>query len=436
MRPSIIPAPHWNFPRAQQTTLENGLQVMCLDMPGQQLAAIELALPTPTSHEPKDLMGVATIALTTLDEGTREHPDGRINELLELQGATLSASTSHEGSRLTLDAPANRMESVLELLAEILSDPQYAPGDIAQHVEYQQAGHEARLSSPTNATREILRTALFPPEVREWHHAAGTPETLEAITPTAVQSWHDRFISPVGATFVIAGDFSELRLPKALEVLNRWQGGAAGAYQVPVFNDARTVVADLPHAVQASIQMVAPVVGRDHPDWAALRLAGHALVGAFASRLNLELRERRGLTYGVHGGFSPHRRGSRFLVGANLAPDGTAAAIQHVLREITLETAFSSEEIDTVRQYLTGVGPLANETASDVAHQAATLALAEMPVTWVDDQIRQLLEPSAEDVTEAMRRHLQPENLTIAIGAPADEICPGLDKAGIAYQRT
>lgn len=431
MRPPVIPADRWSFPEAQALELSNGLRVLAIDMPGQQLAAVEIVLPTPTQHEPADKQGVATIAMSALDEGTREHPDGRITELMELQGCTLSGSTTHEGTRLSLDAPAHRMPAVMELLAEVLSVPQYSERDIRQHVEWQLASHDARLASPSGATRNVLRQTMHRPGSREAHHPAGTPETISAITTVDVKAWHARYTSPHGATLVLAGDLSHHAPEDLLSPMTRWQGGGPGTYSPPEFRTPQVVLLDLPDAVQSSIQAVTPTVGRDHPDWAALKLGGHALAGAFASRLNLELRERRGLTYGIGGGVTPRRAGARFHVGGSFSPEGTAEAVRHILDQVALESTFTAEEVETVRQFLTGVGPLASETAGDVAHQAATLALAGLPPQWVNEHTDSLLAPSADDVTRAMREHVRPEALTIAVGGPAALAQPALEALGI-----
>ncbi len=435
MRPPVSPASNWHFPTPEVRLLETGLELWIFDLPRQYVAAVDLILPTPLSVEPRGMEGLGTVALGALDEGTRQNPAGRITELLELQGAAVQGVARHSWTRLSLDAPVHRLPVALELFAEVLSTPEYAADDVERHVEWQVAAFETRLASPGAMGRQTLRTALFGDHQREGRPAAGTPETLRTIAPRYVKAWHARYYSPTGATMVVAGDMSGIDMDGLCVHLERWRGGAPGkAAAESEMGTPRFLLVDMPAAAQASVHLATLTPGREHPDWAALKLGGHAIAGAFASRLNLELRERLGYTYGISGGFATRLTGGQFGLTGSFSVDVTADATRRMLDAVALTRDFAPEEIDDVRRYLIGVGPLANETAGDVAGQAATLAAAGLTSEYVNQHMEALRHPTAGDVTSAFRRAVPPERLSIAITGPAETLAPTLAARGMAFE--
>ncbi|MEO7589016.1 MAG: pitrilysin family protein, partial [Arachnia sp.] len=367
-RPPVTLAGAWHYPEPEVLLLEGGTQVWAFHLPGQHIAALELVLPTSLSAEPRPIEGVATVALHSADEGTLSNPDGRISELLELQGAALHGHATQSHTLLGGDAPAHRLPSVIELLAEVVTEPSFEQADIEHHVEMQVAAFDSRVASPGWVAKQALRQVLFGTESREGRPAAGTPETLQAITRDDVRDWHTAQWQGGNATLVVAGDLTGLDLTSTLSPLSVWGGYPTHVELEPTIRrPAQIVLVDMPDAVQATIHAGGLTVGRRHPDWAALKLGGHAMCGAFASRLNLELRERQGYTYGVGGGFTARRDDGQFFVGGSFRVEVAADALRRLLAGLELADPFTSAEVEDAKRYLIGVAPLANETASDIA---------------------------------------------------------------------
>lgn len=431
-RPPVTLGGTWQFPEPQILTLTSGMQVWAFDLPGQHIAALEVVMPTSLTDEPRSIEGVATVALHAVDEGTRSHPDGRITELLEIQGAALHGGAAQSHTRLGGDAPAHRLPAVMELLAEVLQEPDFAAADIEHHVEMQVASFDSRIASPGWVAKQALRQVLFGDDSRQGRPSAGTPETLKAVGRDDVLAWHAAHWGGSDATLVLAGDLSGVDVDATLAPLNSWTGRAAPvARETPAQRKPQVVLVDMPDTVQATIHAGCLTIGRRHPDWAALKLAGHAVCGAFASRLNLELRERQGYTYGVGGGFTARRTDGQFFVGGSFRVDVAADALSRLLRGLELEVPFTDEEISNAKRFLVGIAPLANETASDIVRQAAALAAVNEPSSFVNEHFAALEEPSAQAVTEAFRRHIRRDGVSVAISGPAATLMPALHAAGL-----
>ncbi len=431
-RPPVELAGAWQFPDPQIMTLDSGMQVWAFDLPGQHIAAMEVVMPTSLASEPRSIEGVATVALHAVDEGTRAHPDGRITELLELQGAALHGGAALTHTRLGGDAPAHRLPAVMGLLAEVLQEPEFAAADIEHHVEMQVAAFDSRIASPGWVAKQALRQAIFGADNREGRPSAGTPQTLNAIERDDVRAWHASHWGGRGATLVLAGDLDGIDLRSVLKPLENWRGHSTPPeFHTPEPRAAQVAVVDMPDTVQATIHAGCLTVGRRHPAWAALKLAGHAMCGGFASRLNLELRERRGYTYGVNGGAAARRNDGQFFVGGSFRVDVAADALTRLLTGLELHRPFDEEEISDARRYLVGIAPLANETASDIVRQAAALAAVDEPASFVNEHFAALERPSAHEVTEAFRRHVRRDSISVAISGPAQVLIPELQAAGL-----
>lgn len=432
-RPAVTLATPWHFPTPTITRLPNGLTVWHFHMPGQHIATFELVLPAPLGAEPTASEGVATVALHAIDEGTVSHPDGRIGELLEANGATLHGDAKFAYSTFGGQAPSRRLDAALPLFTEVLREPAYADRDVAHHVEAQEAGFDSRLASPGAANGMAFRRALYGVDAREGRPAAGTPATLASISAGDARAWHDSHYVPDGATLIIAGSLDPDVVFAHFSAWTASERPTSPAVAAP-HQPRRVYVVDHPGAVQATVAIGLRSVTRSDPRWAALRLAGHAVAGAFASRLNLELRERLGYTYGIGGGFAPGVTEGQFTVGGSVRTEVAGDAVARLIEGLALREPFSEAEIDDARRYLIGIAPLANETSADVVAQASSLAGAGFDPGYLPRHFEALAAVTAEDSTEAFTTVVDPNRASIAVTGDADSLIPALEAQGLDPQ--
>ncbi|MDO5093161.1 MAG: pitrilysin family protein [Propionibacteriaceae bacterium] len=426
-RPAIADPSPWDFPLPTSSRLGNGLTLTLFDLPGQHLAAVELVLPTPVAAEPRDREGVATVALLSSDEATSSRPD--VVELLELEGAAVGGTTFWNHSRLGLSAPVSRLRQAMPLFASITQEPSFEPADVAHHVEAQVAAFETRLASPTAVTQQAMQAALYGVQQREGRPLAGIPDTLRAIDRQAVQAWHAQTWRPEGAELIVAGDLAG-EPAELVESFAAWQGTVPAAPVEASPQPPRFLLVDQPHAAQTIIQVSAPTPGRRDPRWAALKLGGHVMCGAFASRLNLELRERLGYTYGVSGGVSARQAGGVFRAGMAVENAAAPDAVARTLAALALPQPFTQDEVADAARYLVRVAPLSYETAADIARQAAVLAVAGLHPQFVNQHRAALATTDAEQVNAAWAEVISPEKVTVVVGGPAAQLQPALEPLG------
>ncbi|MDO5067512.1 MAG: pitrilysin family protein [Propionibacteriaceae bacterium] len=426
------PAP-WQFPLPAERILDNGLRLWRTHLPGQRLIAAELVLPASVHHEDPRLEGLATVALHAADEATCSHPE--VVEELELQGAALGGSVAWHHSSLSISVPAWRLGEAWPLFASVVQEPAYEADSVTHHVEALDAAWRRRQATPEGRGWQQLRATLFGTDAREGRDLTGTPGTLAAITPLEVREWHSRFWTPTGATLVVVGDLEGIPDEALAARFAGWKAAPAPeALPSAAPDPGRCVVVDHPDAAQSVIRCAVLTPGRRDPDWAALKLGGHAMAGAFSSRLNLELRERRGFTYGVSGGVTARQQGGWFTVGTSVAPEATAESVALIHEHLALAEEFTTQEVADCARFLVQIAPLSNETSADIAHQSALLAAAGEHPRFVNEISALLSATSAEEVSRVWRERIRAAELTTVVVGPAEQVSAELTRRGIIHE--
>lgn len=435
MRPAVTLSAPWRFPTPEIHQLPNGLTVWAFHLPGQHVIAAELVLAAGVSAEPVGLEGLATVALRVCDEGTLTHPDGRINELLDDQGALIDSRQGHYTAQLRLEVPGTRLLAALPLFASLVREPQSATRDVRQQIDLLIADHEQRLASPRGATSLAFRRALYADHDRRTTPEAGTPHTLARITTEDVLAYQHANWGPTGAVLVLAGDLPDGTLAAIEDAFAGWAPTSPHADVPPQPRDRPLVVCvDRPGSVQADAVIGAYAVGRTDPRLPAAVVAGQIMAGAFTSRLNLALREDRGYSYGIGGGFSPGRYGGVFQVAGSFRTEVAADAIALALDHLRLRDSFTPTEVAAAQAYLLGVAPLANETALDIADQAVRLADGRVGVDYLHRLNDTIATLDADTVSATYRELVRPEGLCLAVTGQADVLVPTLAARGIDVQ--
>jgi zinc protease len=197
------------------------------------------------------------------------------------------------------------------------------------------------------------------------------------------------------------------------------------------------VVVDRPGAVQSEIRIGDVGVERATPDYFPLLVMNTVLGGSFTSRLNMNLREKHGFTYGVRSGFTMRRKAGPFLVQTAVANDVTARAIEEALREVERlrEGGPTVEELSNARDYLGGVLPLQLQTTAQLAGRLDDIVVYDLPIDWFRHYRRRVAEVTAEDVRRVAREYVRPDRFAVVVVGAADQVVPDLEKLAIGEVR-
>lgn len=437
-RPHLSDPVIWHFPEPEIATMPNGLAVWAFDLPGQHVIAADLVIDVPLALEPSGLEGVGVLAGRVADEGTAAHPGSEIAEALELSGAALSSFVGHAATLISLDVPSTRLESALDLMAEVVREPSYDPSDVTRHIALRHSEIEHGLSSAP-ATAAMARRLLIHPAGDRYHlPAGGTHESIDRIAREDLVAFHDTMWRPDHSTLVVAGELPGELLNLLAMSFGSWGPAArdvadhAPGWEEPTTTGTRRVVhlVDRPEAVQAEVRIVGPAPDRTDPDLSSLQVAASAIGGSFLSRLNALLREELGYTYGAHLSVTPQRHGGTWNASWSGRTEVTADAIERALDVLALHGPLTPTEIHDAVNQIIGVAPLRYETAGGIAQQARALASVHQPATYPNAHFRRVAATTADRATGLAREHIRPDRCWLIVVGPAEQLAPELEAHG------
>lgn len=429
LRPPAGPLRPFHPPTVERDGLGNGMELVVVPRPRVPLVTAMLVLEVGEARVEAGREGLATLAGSALDGGTVHRGGAELAEALEGIGTSLSVSVGWDATTLALTCRADRLAEALPLLAEVVREPGFPEDEVERVRQGRLASIAQRRSDPrTLADDEAAR--LFHAEGFPYGRpSGGTRESVSAMDRGVLREFAARAFAPGGAALVVVGD-AEPREVRGLaeRCFGDWQGEALPEPDLtaapPRYRERRIIVVDRPGAVQSELRIGHVGVPRRIPDHEALLIFNSILGGSFVSRLNLNLRERNGFTYGVRSGFAFRRGAGPFTIATAVGTDQTAAAVRETLSEVEglLEGGATPEEVAKARDFMAGVFPLRFETTAQVAARVADLLIHRLPddelATW-RDRIRAV---TLEGALEAGRRHLRPGAFTLVVVGDAASV--------------
>jgi zinc protease len=371
---------------------------------------------------------LAGLTADALEGGTRRRSGTALAEALEAVGADVSVHASWDGTVASLSCLADRLPEGFDLLAEMVLAPAFAVSEVERARDQALARIRHRAKDPS-ALAHDRAAALFYAEGEPYGRpVGGTEASIQPRVAPELAAYAREAYRPRGGGLVVAGDVDPDEVQALADrILAGWQGApparseASGA---PRTRERTVHVVHRPGAVQSELRIGHPGVARSTPDYAALVVGNAILGGTFTSRLNLNLRETRGFTYGVRSSFAFRRGPGPFSVRTSVDTEVTAEAVHEAVGEVERYAADgpTPAEVDAARDYVAGVFPLRLETSAQIAGRVAELLVHDLPDdawTRYREEIRAVDVTSARD---AIARHVRPAELTIVVVGDADRI--------------
>jgi zinc protease len=290
------------------------------------------------------------------------------------------------------------------------------------------SGIVQRRGTPSSAADEAANRWIFAPGTPFARPLGGMLRTLRGVGREEVAAFHAARYRPDATTLVAAGDASVDEIVALAERwFGDWEGGAgavAPAAVRPRVEGTTVVLLDRPGAVQSELRVGHVGIERTAPDYFAATVMNAILGGTFSSRLNLNLRERLGYTYGASTTFATRRQPGPFSMSTAVATEATAHAVSETLRELRAmqEAEVTPDELDDARNYLAGVFPLGLQTTDGVAGKLSTIATFRLPDDYYEHYRERLLAVTAAEVLEAARTRLWPDRAAVVISGDAARI--------------
>jgi zinc protease len=429
----------YEFPSVARAVLDNGLTIMVADLPGRPLVSATVVVPVGAADEPPDHAGAAVLAARALTEGTERYDAIGLTEAAERLGASLHAEAGWDATSIGVDVPSSRLAPALELLAEILLRPTFPANEVERLRDERLNDLLQAMADPRRRADETFIGTIYAPASPYHRPAAGTRETVERLDAAVARRAYARILDPARATLVLGGDLGgQDVVGTARELLGGWSRHDDAAAPAPVVDQGagsgRLVrVVHRPGSVQTEIRIGHPGLPRRAPDYHAVSLMSAILGGLFNSRLNMQLREAKGYTYGAGAGFDMRRGAGPFTARAAVNTEVTVPAVVDTLAELTRmrDTPVEVTELAAARDFLVGVFPLRFETPGAVVGAVAGLAVHGLPLDELTDYRARIEAVDIGAVTEAARAHLLVDRAAVVLVGDVDAFGSELEAAGL-----
>jgi zinc protease len=418
--PKVGPLKPFALPRGDAFTLANGLTVIHHDNPALPLVTAELVIKTGAEANPADRPGLASFTAQLLEEGSSSRNALQIADQAAQLGAFIGIGAGADASSASVTSLKSNFSQALGLLADIVLHPAFPPDEIERQRSSRLAElSQLRESAPEVASRVAL-AALYGPRHPYGYTGLGTENAIRATSRDDLLGFWQQHYTPANAALVVSGDIRRDEL-KALAEANfgAWRQPAmpvaAAASTRPDTSHARLILVDKPGAPQTALQVAAIGAARNTPDFEALQVMNAAFGGLFTSRLNLNLRERKGYSYGIGSGFQYRRQPGPFAISSSIRTDATAPAVREIFKEVRAMRArpLSAQELENARNAQVLSLPGQFDTNHSIGASLANIFIYDLGLDYYRTLPARFAAVSAKQAQAAAGKYLQPQRLIV-----------------------
>jgi zinc protease len=437
----------FHFPRIVKRALPNGLELRAVTHRSVPVAAVVLLVPGGSSVDPPDAHGLVSITAGLLDEGSRGQSALDVADRVARIGGELDLEVGTDAVLIGMTTLDRFLETGLAMVHEVVTEPNLANDDF-NRIRNLRLERLRQMKDHAGAMADrAFAQVLYGPHPYG-HLSLGNETALNALTVEDTRKLHAAMFTPAGSTLVIVGDRPEEELlDAAAATFEGWR--AAASASTPIDRDAALTppphepavrLATVPRAgaAQSEIRIGHACAPRSTPDYHVLLILNTILGGDFVSRLNLNLREQKGFTYGVRTGFNLRRGVGPFVMQTSVGTDVTGPALIEAwreIRDISTTRPVTEQEVTQAFASVSKGYPRGFETAGQIARSVAQLALHGLPDSYFEEFVPKLSQVTAADATRAAGRYLDPEKMTTVIVGDLDKIAGSLPGLGLGPHR-
>lgn len=436
-QPALDPPPVLKLPVVQHLKLSNGLKVVLMEKHDVPLVQMELIVMAGSVNDPLEQGGLASMTSALMDEGVVGRTSLQLADAIDYLGASISPSMGFHTSGVSVHTPLSKLDSALALAADIALRPTFP----AEELERQRKQRLTTLIQWHDDARSIV-SALYDKLLFGEAHPYGRPaigseKAIRSFQPSDLEKFHSTYYSPSNATIVVVGDVTASSiLPKLEKQFGKWKARSVVPPKWPTAHqveERKIYLVDKPGAAQSEIRIGRLGVSRLTEDFYALEVLNTILGGSFTSRLNQNLREQHGYSYGASSSFAFRPLQGPFTARAAVQTDVTDKALTEFMKELeNIMLPVSDEELTRAKNYLALGYPGNFESVAQVAGQLIDLTIYNLPDSYFNSYIQKVFAVSKDDVLRAAKKYLDPEKVNIVIVGDRAKVEAGVKALEVA----
>jgi zinc protease len=434
--PQSAPASKLSLPVPTNFKLSNGLNVYVMEEHNLPIVAAHLIVLSGSDANPPDVPGLASFTASMLTEGTNRRTAPRIADDAAQIGTAIHSNSTNDFSSVNIDTLTQNVGPALDLLSDVTLNPKFDPAEIDRVRKLRQTQLLQLKDDPVRLGFRAFRKVVYGPGHPYGYLEIGTEKANQSITREQMMKFWQRGYAPGNSALVLSGDISvQDARGLADKYFGSWKGDTNKHLPPPVnTKTTRTIyIVDKPAAPQTFVFAGGIGAPRSTPDYVPIEVMNNALGGLFSSRLNMNLREQHGYTYGAFSVFAYRRGPGIFGAGGSIRTDATAPAVQETFKELDRirKAPLSPEELkfakDAFSLSLSGYF----ETTDFTSNAVGDLFTYDLPLDYYNRLPPQIDAVSAQDVQRVANAYVHPETSVVVAAGDRSKIEPELKKLSI-----
>lgn len=427
-----------NFPKFFEAKTSNGITVLVIEDKRLPLVTSRFVFKSGSYSDffaGKDKSGLASITSELLTKGTGKRSATEIAEEVDFIGATLSAGCDYDASYVSSYSLKKHFDKVFEISSDVILNPEFDEEEINRTKEQRLSSLLSMIDDGDYLSDKVFKKNVFqnspyalPPE--------GFESSVEGFTKDDIKAFYEKAFVPENLIAAFVGDITpDEAMLKVNENFSSWNKKSASQTEALIPSTAgpsKVYLIEKKGAVQSSLKVGHIGVRRDNPDFIAISVMNTLLGGYFTSRINKNLREVNGYTYGARSSFNPYKYSGDFSVVTEIKNDLTANATREILKELNdIRNEFVSEdELQNVKNYISGNFPMRLETPNAIASKVINIKQYDLADDYFNTYIKKVNELTKEDIKNAAEKYLHPSNLIISAAGNVKEIAESMKHFG------
>jgi predicted Zn-dependent peptidase len=418
--PELGPPPVLKVPPIQHLKLSNGLPVVLVEKNQVPLVDIILQVSAGSGMDPAGKTGLASVTLAMLDEGAGTRNALQIADEIDYLGASLSVGAGYHTSSVSLHVPVARLDAALAVMADVALRPTFPAEELERQRKQRLTALAQAHDNPQTIATVLSNRVLYGEQHPYGQQSGGVESSLRGFAVQDCKDFYAKHFLSNNAALIVSGDVTaKTILPKLESAFGRWKAGKAPSVawpEVKQVTDRQILLVDKPEAAQSVIRIGRIGAMRMTEDYYAITVLNTILGGSFTSRLNYNLRETHGYSYGAGSSFAMRPQPGPFVASSSVQTDVTDKALTEFIRELSgILGDISDEELTRAKNYEALGYPANFQTTGQIAGALMELVTYGLPDTYFNDYVKNILAVTKEQVQAAAKKYIDPNRLSIVV---------------------
>ncbi|MDD8017629.1 MAG: pitrilysin family protein [Bacteroidota bacterium] len=418
--PALGPTPSVKINAVQKFELKNGLQVIVYEKHEVPIVQMNLVIKAGSVNESNDKLGLAGLTANMLDEGAAGKSSLELSDAIDFLGTSINSNGGLHTTGVSMRSTVSKFDESLKLFADIVLHPDFPSEELARLQKQYLTSLMQAYDQPRAIAAAASSQFVFGKEHPYGRTTVGTEQSLKNFTVDDLKNFYAAYYHPNNSFLVVVGDIKANDVVAKLEsALGSWEKKevpAAVVSQAKQVKERKIYLVDKPEAAQSVIRVCRVGVNRMTEDYFPLLVMNTILGGSFTSRLNNNLREKNGYTYGAGSGFGFRPSAGPFTASSDVQTDVTDKALKEFMKELEgISKPVSDEELNRAKNYIALGYPDNFSNVSSIAGQLVEMVLYNLPADYFNTYIGKVMAVKKEDVRRVAKKYIDTDDLAIII---------------------